>query len=102
MKVTQKKVLEVFKETKIWCMSFENGRRHETYGNVDILTALEWTIRNSRVPDRQMLFLSEAGYEKCNYFFWERAERKRISYEFIRHYALFNLGQITTNKPPTK
>jgi hypothetical protein len=99
MKVTQKKVLEVFKETEIWCMSFENGRRHETYGRVDILTALEWSIRNTRVPERQMMFFSMARYEASKCMAWELANHRRVGFAYMRHFALFNLGQIQGNKP---
>ena len=70
-------MIATYKGTRVNVLSFTDGTRHSSYGNVDILTALKEVAWRS-AEGRQILILDP---EKDQSMRWEIRNNSRVPYE---------------------
>ena len=81
---TQKQILEVAKTVRVTVMSFENGLRYSTYGNLDIITALQEVARRT-AEGRKVLLIDP---EKDDSTLFEIKNKCRIHYSEAMKYIV--------------
>jgi len=82
--VTQKQLLDVFRTSRFNVLSFENGLRHSSYDNLDLLTAFVEVARKTTLGYK-VLILDPKRDETVE---WEMNHNSRVSYIEARNWVI--------------
>jgi len=83
---TQKQALEIYKTVRVNVLSFENGVRYSSYGNLDLITAFVEVARKTTLGFK-VLILDPSKDESIK---WEIKNKSRISFSIARNWVITN------------